>query len=81
MIILQDYVNLEIIKKGGSSINPDIHHSKVFSSEIILILIARTLLLFKSLLGLCKYTRNCLQLLITIGLHRASFIYKIIVNI
>ena len=31
-IILQDYVNLEIIKKRGSSINPDIHHSKVFSS-------------------------------------------------
>jgi len=29
---LQDYVNLEIIKKRGSSINPDIHHSKVFSS-------------------------------------------------
>ena len=32
-IILQDNVNLEIIKKRGSSINPDIHHSKVFSSE------------------------------------------------
>jgi len=32
---LQDYVNLEIIKKRGSSINPDIHHSKVFSSERI----------------------------------------------
>ena len=31
-IILQDYVNLENIKKRGSSINPDIHHSKVFSS-------------------------------------------------
>ena len=31
-IILQDYVNLEIIKKRGSSINPDIHHSEVFSS-------------------------------------------------
>ncbi len=31
-IILQDYVNLEIIKKRGSSINPDIHHSKKFSS-------------------------------------------------
>ena len=30
---MQDYVNLEIIKKRGSSINPDIHHSKVFSSE------------------------------------------------
>ena len=34
-IILQDYVNLEIIKKRGSSINPDIHHSKVFSSDSI----------------------------------------------
>jgi len=33
-IILQDYVNLEIIKKRGSNINPDIHHSKVFSSEL-----------------------------------------------
>ena len=33
-IILQDYVNLEIIKKRGSSINPDIHHSKVFSSRL-----------------------------------------------
>jgi len=31
---LQDYVNLEIIKKRGSSINPDIHHSKVFSSGV-----------------------------------------------
>ena len=30
---MQDYVNLEIIKKRGSRINPDIHHSKVFSSE------------------------------------------------
>ena len=30
---MQDYVNLKIIKKRGSSINPDIHHSKVFSSE------------------------------------------------
>ena len=29
---MQDYVNLEIIKKRGSSINPDIPHSKVFSS-------------------------------------------------
>ena len=26
--------NLEIKKKSGSSINPDIHHSKVFSSEL-----------------------------------------------
>ena len=25
--------NLEIKKKSGLSINPDIHHSKVFSSE------------------------------------------------
>ena len=31
---MQDYVNLEIIKKRGSSINPDIHHSKVFSSVL-----------------------------------------------
>ena len=31
-IISQDYVNLEIIKKRGSSINPDIHNSNVFSS-------------------------------------------------
>ena len=31
-IILQDYVNLEIMKKRGSSIYPDTHHSKVFSS-------------------------------------------------
>ena len=34
-IILQDYVNLEIIKERGSSINPDIHHSKVFSSGLV----------------------------------------------
>ena len=33
-IILQNYVNLEIMKKRGSSINPDIHHSKVFSSIV-----------------------------------------------
>ena len=26
--------NLEIKKKSGLSINPDIHHSKVFSSEL-----------------------------------------------
>ena len=31
---MQDYVNLEIIQKRGSSINPFIHHSKVFSSEL-----------------------------------------------
>jgi len=29
---LQDYVNLEIKKKSGLSLNPDIHHSKVPSS-------------------------------------------------
>ena len=33
-IILQDYVNLEIIKQRGSNINPDIHHSKVPSSQL-----------------------------------------------
>ena len=31
-IILQDYVNLEIKKKSGLSLNPDIHHSKIPSS-------------------------------------------------
>ena len=36
-IILQDYVNLEIIKKRESSINRDIHHSKVFSSDDIVL--------------------------------------------
>ena len=29
----QAIFNLEIEKKSGLSINPDIHHSKVFSSE------------------------------------------------
>ena len=29
----QALFNLEIKKKSGLSINPDIHHSKVFSSE------------------------------------------------
>ena len=29
---MQDYVNLEIKKKSGLSLNPDIHHSKVPSS-------------------------------------------------
>ena len=29
----QAIFNLEIKKKSGLSINPDIHHSKVFSSE------------------------------------------------
>ena len=29
----QAILNLEIKKKSGLSINPDIHHSKVFSSE------------------------------------------------
>ena len=31
----QALFNLEIKKKSGLSINPDIHHSKVFSSELI----------------------------------------------
>ena len=31
----QAIFNLEIKKKSGLSINPDIHHSKVFSSEYI----------------------------------------------
>ena len=69
-IILQDYVNLEIIKKRGSSINPDIHHSKVFSS-VFLFSIRDTifykigfeqflLILFFKLLLLCnlKYQRS-----------------------
>ena len=29
----QAIFNLEIKKKSGLSLNPDIHHSKVFSSE------------------------------------------------
>ena len=37
---MQDYVNLEIIKKRGSSINPDIHHSKVPSSDSKLYLVS-----------------------------------------
>ena len=35
----QAIFNLEIKKKSGLSINPDIHHSKVFSSEQNLIFI------------------------------------------
>ena len=34
----QAIFNLEIKKKSGLSINPDIHHSKVFSSELLLTL-------------------------------------------
>ena len=30
----QAIFNLEIKKKSGLSLNPDIHHSKVFSSEL-----------------------------------------------
>ena len=30
---MHDYVNLEIKKKSGLSLNPDIHHSKVPSSD------------------------------------------------
>ena len=30
----QAIFNLEIKKKSGLSINPDIHHSKVFSSDL-----------------------------------------------
>ena len=30
----QAIFNLQIKKKSGLSLNPDIHHSKVFSSEI-----------------------------------------------
>ena len=32
----QAIFNLEIKKKSGLSINPDIHHSKVFSSDCII---------------------------------------------
>ena len=39
MIILQDYINLEIKKKSGLSLNPDIHHSKVFSSDYMPIIL------------------------------------------
>ena len=35
MIGEQAIFNLEIKKKSGLSINPDIHHSKVFSSELL----------------------------------------------
>ena len=35
MIGEQAIFNLEIKKKSGLSINPDIHHSKVFSSDHI----------------------------------------------
>ena len=31
----QAIFNLEIKKKSGLSLNPDIHHSKVFSSECL----------------------------------------------
>ena len=31
----QAIFNLDIMKKSGLSINPDIHHSKVFSSDLI----------------------------------------------
>ena len=31
----QAIFNLEIKKRSGLSINPDIHHSKVFSSEVV----------------------------------------------
>ena len=34
----QAIFNLEIKKKSGLSINPDIHHSKVFSSDPIIII-------------------------------------------
>ena len=32
----QALLNLEIKKKTGLSINPDIHHSKVFSSGLVI---------------------------------------------
>ena len=31
----QALFNLKIKKKSGLSINPDIHHSKVFSSDVL----------------------------------------------
>ena len=45
----QAMFNLEIKKKSGLSINPDIHHSKVFSSDQVGILINQSLILFFSL--------------------------------
>ena len=44
-IILQDYVNLEIKKKSGLSLNPDIYHSKVpGSGEVIFLLVLFSLI-------------------------------------
>ena len=37
MRVEQAIFNLEIKKKSGLSINPDIHHSKVFSSDFIIL--------------------------------------------
>ena len=34
----QAIFNLEIKKKSGLSLNPDIHHSKVFSSDHLILL-------------------------------------------
>ena len=41
----QAIFNLEIKKKSGLSINPDIHHSKVFSSVCLMYIVHNLLLL------------------------------------
>ena len=57
-IILQDYVNLEIIKKRASSINPDIHHSKVFSSEHLFIAENKQQYMYFAGVSVCLFVSN-----------------------
>ena len=66
----QALFNLKIKKKSGLSINPDIHHSKVFSSELIFI---KPIFSFQSLSFNRKIAKICPAhtptLLITILKH------------
>ena len=50
----QALFNLEIKKKSGLSINPDIHHSKVFSSELII-----KLNIYRDCLKVLQIFRKC----------------------
>ena len=58
----QAIFNLEIKKKSGLSINPNIHHSKVFSSGGFILSWILILKLYSKLLGTNK-SNNSLKLL------------------
>ena len=59
----QAIFNLEIKKRSGLSINPDIHHSKVFSSDVVDLLYFKLLILSVQIIkGLLQQVQKILGL-------------------